>query len=268
MAPHLAAKIAEFVGFSDTPLTIEALLIEQKSSDQITESQSIHPSTKGGVEKANLLNISELLSAQQSSEGYSTGFSSYPTLRFKPWEILTFHERIPSIEYNASFRLKLDLFAHVMDWLHLKSKFGIERDAFMTMLKGVIGAVIRRAQLVGPIGVVVRTMRVEGIIQETKTRFSARVVAELATEGDEESSYTENSSPEMLKKEKKKRKNLLANEKEASCLLVWLWVLESVPVKFLSSGDYEVKIEEVRRVFRGEDDQASVSSGAVVLLRD
>jgi hypothetical protein len=240
-----------------------------------------------GIPTKNALNISELLT-QHRKEGYPALLSANGIFRFRPWVIVELRERLPPIEWTAGFRLKLDLVVHVMDWLNLRKYLGVERDIFLALVRVVLEDLKGRSRLVGMVGVVVETVRVEYVISEIQARFTVKGKTVLAkcsqtskTLSRDETlkglaqpsrDHGDAADTERQDKAESEREVLplkiqeLANLETATCLLVWLWFLKGVPGRFLAGGVNEIDVPNIRRVFREEEDEVTIPSGGVVLL--
>lgn len=125
----------------------------------------------------NLINFTTLL--QTHLDAIPMVYAEYPTLRLKPWTIITLRERLPPIEWNAAFRLKLDLFVACMDWLHLKKWGGLVKDETIQLLQDILNKLTNEEELFEPVGVLVSTIRVERVIAALQTTFSDKKKAAL-----------------------------------------------------------------------------------------
>ncbi|TLD27386.1 hypothetical protein E2P81_ATG10674 [Venturia nashicola] len=197
-----------------------------------------------------LINLLSLL--QTHLDAFPALYVEYPTLRTQPWDILGLREKLPPIEWNASFRLKLDIFVNCMDWVGLGKSGEIDRKSIVGWVKGVVEDMFERQNLLRPkkaaeledgdvVLVVVRTIRLERVIDVLREKFAG-----------------------MEQAEREKERSKIKGMEWATYLLTWLWFLEAVPDEALSSVD----VERVGRVFRTTDDWAVVPSGPVVLMGD
>lgn len=129
---------------------------------------------------------------QTHLDAFPAIYAKYPTLRTRPWDIIQLRERLPPIEWNSAFRLKLDIFVDTMDWVKLSERdvFGIEsvecdklgREMVQTV-RGVLNDILERGTLLGPaeqqgtmdeevVQVVVRNVRVERVVDALREKFA------------------------------------------------------------------------------------------------
>lgn len=251
-----------------------------------------------------LINFSVLL--ETHLDAFPALYATYPTLRARPWDIIELRDRLPPIEWNDKFRLKLDLFVEHMDWVQLRDWGGLEREEVVQLLRWVLDSILERQDLIGPVKkemgeedvvrVVVRTIRVERVIDALEAGFSEKrrgleekrdgfsglikpvfasgMERDVALRGFRQidgsvatSSVSAQGADHWLNRkctEKEKERCRIKWLENATYLLTWLWFLEAVPDEVLSGID----VARVGRVFRTRGDRAVVPSGAVVLMRE
>jgi hypothetical protein len=199
--------------------------------------------------------------SHRGEDGFSVFLRNGVLSRFSPWDTLDFQHRLSPVEFSAAFKLKLDMFAHVMDWLFLTRIIGVGKDSFLATLREAIDVVVKRDELVGPVGVVITHLSLR-IIQEIKAQFVARAEKEIMANVQEYDSFSNGLATDLRNAKNRQR----AHNEYAHCLLAWLWIMEGIPERFLGGGDAEVKVEDVKKVFRGNGDNAGVPARAVVLV--
>lgn len=326
---HLSRKI-----LTPSPIPHRTTLVS--FSESLTASQDNQPQQPSSIEFAELL--------QTHLSAFPVLFSTYSTLRFRPWDIIELRDRLPPIEFDAALRLKLDFFAEKMDWVQLRAVFGVQRDVVVALLRAVLIKLGKREMLVSMVSVVITTIRVERIIGEIHAQFErqrikisklpmlqGRVMGSQrgsgaglvgaqgyprATERSNATRHEElfhsplpqpldvqrelnlmlelrhmgllsqctidsldNGEWQFAKAERDKTYRM-ANEQSSrekvldldrleqiTCLLVWLFFLESVPERILE-GEEKMDVGQLGRVFRNAGDGANESSGAVGLLAE
>jgi hypothetical protein len=135
----------------------------------------------------------------------------------RPWEDPEMASRYSRITIDATLRLKLDVFAHIMCWPTLDKIFKINRVRFLSLLRASINSI-------------------EHELRKDDAGVEVKVHLVLLDE-------VFNSLLKFEDEEMQKNAHLHR-------LLVWLWMAEPVPARYCAGGEMEINPGHVWRTFQ------------------